>query len=71
MAPLIYFSCHAATHQLGDARNGDQPTSPITWHDGRWAYCPAGAWEGHEWRNVVPPSSLDELRRAAKREAAS
>jgi hypothetical protein len=65
---LIHFRCRAASHQ--DVWTGDsQPGSPITFHDGHWAYCPAGRAAGCEWE-AVPPISLEDLRRHLVMEAA-
>ncbi len=69
MAPLIYFRCREAAHQLGVAApTTDRPGSPITWHDGNWAYCPLGASGGHVWEPVAPPLSRTELLLGAKSE---
>jgi hypothetical protein len=58
---LIHFRCRAASHQNVSTRDS-QPGSPITFHDGHWAYCPAGRAAGCQWE-AVAPISLEDLRR--------
>jgi hypothetical protein len=60
MTALIYFRCRSAAHETIISPTS-QPTSPITWHDGQWAYCPTGAAVGHDWERVAG-ASLAELR---------
>ena len=61
MAPLIHFLCRAKSHQ--DVRTKKpEPGSPITFHDGHWAYCPAGLATGHQWE-AIRPTSREALRR--------
>ena len=62
MTPLIYLRCRNSEHQLADASNGSQPGSPITWHDGRWAYCPLGAPDEHDWLELKTGHSVADLR---------
>ena len=60
-APLIHFVCRAKTHQA--VRTKKTPDgSPITFHDGHWAYCPAGLATGHQWE-AIPPTTREALRR--------
>jgi hypothetical protein len=49
------------------------PGSPVTIHDGAWAYCPAGARTEHEWEEIDPVSLADLklIEVARRREAAS
>lgn len=68
MSASIQFRCTAAEHQrpVADPR---APTSPVTYHDGKWAYCPLGFHEGHTWM-AIAPSSLDEVKQALRSEIA-
>ena len=65
MTPLIYFRCRETRHQIGAPHDG-QPGSPITWHESRWAYCPLGVAEGHDWVRLEVGSSVSELKRAVR-----
>jgi hypothetical protein len=61
MAPLIHFLCRAKSHQ--DRRTKKAQTgSPVTFHEGQWAYCPAGVATSHEWE-ATTPTSREALRR--------
>ena len=46
--------------------------SPVTIHDGAWAYCPAGARTEHEWEPIeaVTLTNLKLVGFARPREAA-
>lgn len=58
---LIHFVCHTADHQqIGDKT---VPGSPVTCHNGHWAFCPAGVPDDHNWAQVVP-ASLEIIRRS-------
>jgi hypothetical protein len=35
--------------------------SPVTIHNGAWAYCPAGARTEHEW-DAIEPVTLTNLK---------
>lgn len=61
MTPLIYFRCRNSEHQLAK-EPGTQPGSPITWHEGRWAYCPVGAADEHDWLELKNGYSVEEVR---------
>lgn len=59
---LFAFRCAEPTHQHStDAKTVSQP---ITIHEGRWAYCAAGAADGHDWHEIEP-AALSEVRRPA------
>jgi hypothetical protein len=58
---LIHFRCRMPGHQQLAIFDGEHLPSPITFHDGHWAYCPAGATSGHEWTKIAP-AALDEAR---------
>lgn len=45
MNAVIEHLCASPAHQLPD-----DVESPIVTYAGRWAYCPAGVAEGHDWR---------------------
>lgn len=45
MNAVIEHLCASPAHQLPD-----DVESPIVIYAGRWAYCPAGVAEGHDWR---------------------
>ena len=62
MTPLIYFRCRNSDHQLAAAPSDAQPGSPITWHEGRWAYCPLGLADGHDWLELKTGFSVAEVR---------
>lgn len=50
---LIFYVCRTADHQqpvLAD--RDDMSTSPVTFHEGEWAFCPCGASSGHAWEQV-------------------
>jgi hypothetical protein len=60
---LIHFRCRAADHQQAHLiYDPAHPGSPITFHDGQWAYCVDGAADGHLWENIAPVP-LSALRR--------
>jgi hypothetical protein len=67
MGALIHFRCIAAEHQRLTASDQRTPISPVTYHDGRWAYCPVGFHEGHTW-TPIEPSALDEVKQGLKSE---
>jgi hypothetical protein len=51
--------------------------SPVTIHDGAWAYCPAGARADHGWEPIEPVTLTDlklvgvRLREAAPEDSRS
>jgi len=66
MAALIQYRCMAPAHQR--PADPGAPTSPVTYHDGKWAYCPLGNHEGHSWA-AIEPASLDEIKQGLRSEA--
>lgn len=50
MSAKISFVCRTEGHQ--DTPTAIGPSSPVTLHDGVWAYCPLGAVDGHAWEPV-------------------
>jgi len=65
MAALIHYRCTAPEHQQpADPRS---PTSPVTYYDGKLAYCPVGFHEGHSWA-AIEPASIDEVKQAHRSE---
>jgi hypothetical protein len=61
MAPLIYFRCCEPLHEQPSPR-ATNPGSPITFHEGQWAYCAAGRPDGHKWERIAG-TELDVLKR--------
>ena len=58
---LVRFVCRAKVH-VEASRNATAPVgSPVTIHDGAWAYCPAGARTEHEWE-AIEPVTLSDLK---------
>jgi hypothetical protein len=44
---LIEYLCAELGHQLAD-----DVGSPVIMYADRWGYCPAGATDGHDWRET-------------------
>jgi hypothetical protein len=59
VAAEIRFVCRAQKHQ--HPAKPSMPTSPVTYHDGAWAYCASGAAADHQWE-AVDAMSLEEIR---------
>jgi hypothetical protein len=60
---MFDYRCGEPSHQQRvDAKTVSQP---ITVHDGRWAYCPAGAVDGHSWHSITP-TPLSEVHNSAQ-----
>jgi hypothetical protein len=58
----VDFVCARAEHQ------GSEPNDALTMHEDRWAYCPAGAGEPHEWRSMPTGGmSLDDAKQHVRR----
>ena len=58
---LVRFVCRAKVHVNGGRSATTVLGSPVTIHDGAWAYCAAGSRAGHEWE-AIEPVSLTELK---------
>jgi len=58
---LVRFVCRAKGHVEATPDEMVDAGSPVTIHDGAWAYCPAGARTEHDWEEVEPVS-LAELK---------
>ena len=58
---LVRFVCRAKGHLDATRDAMADAGSPVTIHDGAWAYCPAGARTEHEWEGIEPVS-LPELK---------
>jgi hypothetical protein len=56
----VGYVCGAPEHPARASLNG----AGLTAHDGKWAFCPAGAESGHQWQ-PIDRGSFDELTRAA------
>ena len=54
----FYMVCHAR-HDGSTTLNREGPT--ITLVTKEWAYCGRGATDGHDWRPLDVPLSLEEL----------
>ena len=67
MGALIHYRCTAAPHQRPSASDPRSPTSPVTYHDGKWAYCPLGFHDGHAW-TAIEPASLDDVKQGLRSE---
>jgi hypothetical protein len=57
---MIEFVCVAAHHQ-SRPRSGPY-VSPLTIHDGKWAYCPASLVTDHEW-HAIAAAAIEDVRR--------
>jgi len=58
---LVRFVCRAKVHVNGGRSATTALGSPVTIHDGAWAYCAAGSRAEHEWE-AIEPVSLTELK---------
>lgn len=57
---LIWFVCEAAEHRsLSHALPATD--TPLTIHDRKWAYCPAGSVSEHDW-TPIPPDGLEYVK---------
>jgi hypothetical protein len=51
---LVRYVCRAKIH-VDASRNATVAAgSPVTVHEGEWAYCPAGAQAQHAWEPIEP-----------------
>ncbi len=58
---LVRFVCRAKMH-VDASRNATVAVgSPVTIHDGAWAYCSAGARTEHVWE-AIEPVTLTNLK---------
>ena len=51
---LVRFVCRAKMHVDASRDVTAALGSPVTIHDGVWAYCPTGARTEHEWETIEP-----------------
>jgi hypothetical protein len=58
---LVRYVCRAQVHVNASRNATVAPGSPVTIHEGAWAYCPAGARTQHEWE-TIEPVTLTDLR---------
>ena len=56
---LVRFVCRSSVHSEASRNPTEAVRSPVTIHDGAWAYCPAGTQTEHEWKAIVPVSLAD------------
>ena len=64
MNNLVDFYCARPEHQ------GSELDDALTMHQDRWAYCPSGARENHDWR-PTGGMSLDDTKRFARQQDAA
>ena len=58
---LVQFICRAKVH-VDASRNATVAVgSPVTIHEGGWAYCPAGSRNDHMWE-AIEPVTLSDLK---------
>jgi hypothetical protein len=55
---LVRYVCRNNAHQRGRS----ELMSPVTLHEGEWAFCPAGFIGEHAWERIEG-ATLDALRR--------
>jgi hypothetical protein len=58
---LVRFVCRAKAHADASRSATALVGSPVTIHDGAWAYCPDGARTEHEWE-AIEPVTLSDLK---------
>jgi hypothetical protein len=58
---LVRFVCRTRVHVDASRTLTEDVGSPVTIHDGAWAYCPGGAHTEHEWK-AIEPVTLADLR---------
>ena len=70
---LVRYVCRLRDHVDASHDMAAPTVSPVTIHDGVWAFCPAGAQSEHVWE-AIEPVTLATLRlteAARPREAAA
>ena len=68
MTKLVRYVCQAVDHRqpsLFDSTASWAP-NPLSLRDGAWAYCPMGAPDGHDWRQIAD-RPIDDLREETER----
>jgi hypothetical protein len=58
---LVRFVCRSSVHVDASRNPTEAVRSPVTIHDGAWAYCPDGAGTDHQWE-AIEPVTLADLR---------
>ena len=58
---LVRFVCRSKVHVEASRTTTVAVTSPVTIHNGAWAYCAAGARTEHEWE-AIEPVALSDLK---------
>jgi hypothetical protein len=56
---FVRFVCRSSVHLEASRNPTEAVGSPVTIHDGAWAYCPAGTQTDHEWEAIEPVSLTD------------
>ena len=51
---LVRFVCRAQAHMGASRNTAVAAGSPVTIHEGAWAYCPAGSRIDHVWEAIEP-----------------
>jgi hypothetical protein len=64
MNDQIEYFCTLPEHQ------GAEPSDAVTMHEDRWAYCPSGARDAHDWR-ATGGMSLDDTKGLLRRQVAT
>jgi len=69
---LVRYACRAKAHLEASPNAAVEPGSPVTIHEGAWAYCPAGVHAAHEWEPIeaVTLADLKLVEAVRPREAA-
>jgi hypothetical protein len=58
---LVRFVCRSSVHTEASRNPTGAVRSPVTIHEGAWAYCPSGVDIAHEWE-AIEPVTLADLR---------
>ena len=56
---LVRYVCRSQAHLAVSQGATLAAGSPVTIHDGVWAYCPGGSRADHAWESIEPVSLAD------------
>jgi hypothetical protein len=56
---LVRYLCRSQGHLAASRSTTLVAGSPVTIHDGVWAYCPGGSRTDHEWEAIEPVTLTD------------
>jgi hypothetical protein len=56
---LVRYICRSKAHADASRIAMVAAGSPVTIHDGGWAYCPAGSRADHAWQAIEPVTLAD------------